>query len=85
MLTLLDVRVGRQMTERAVRPALIVIEPTGFDVHPGVVHGHELVHVQTLVAEPPVERFNEGVFGRLSRPRGIELDAPIEGPVLERP
>ncbi len=67
MLPLLDELVRRQMTERAVRPALIVIEPPSFDLHPGVVHGHELVHVQTLVAKPPVERLNKRRFPSVSR------------------
>ena len=38
------------------------------------------MHVQALVAQARVERFDVRVVGLLSRPREIELDTAIERP-----
>ena len=43
--------VRRQMAERAVRTALIVVEPPGFDLRASVLDGGKLVDVETLGAE----------------------------------
>src|SRR6476619_2156403 len=72
-----------QVAERAVRAALIVIDSPGFDLCLRVRDRGELVHVQTLVAQPSVERLDEGVFHRFARPNEIELDATLIRPVLE--
>ena len=50
------------MSERAVWPALIVVDAPGFDRRLRIRNRRELVDVQALVAEPPVERFNEWVI-----------------------
>src|SRR4029453_6541702 len=72
-LTLPGVLVRCQMAERAVRPALIVIDPPRFDLGPGGLDRRELMHVQTLVAKAPVEGLNKGVLHRFSRPDEIQL------------
>ena len=51
---------------------LIVVDPPRFDLHLRVVERCELVHVQALVAEAPVERFNEGILNGLARTNEIE-------------
>jgi hypothetical protein len=51
----------RQVAERAVWAALIVVDSPRFDLGLGVGHRRELVYGQTFVAEPPVKRFDEGV------------------------
>ena len=41
------------------------------------------MHVQTLVAQATIERFDMGVVGGFSRPREIELHAAIKRPRFE--
>ena len=41
------------------------------------------MRVQALAAEAAVERFDEGVVGRLSRAREVQSDAPRVGPQVE--
>ena len=40
--------------------------------------------VQAFVAQPAVEALDEGVVGRLARPREIERDAVLIRPPVER-
>ncbi len=44
----------------------------------------ELVDVQTLIAQPPVKRLDEGVFHGFPGPNEIQLHAALIGPVFER-
>lgn len=46
---------GSQISQRAVQPGLIVINPPVLDDLSGLVKAHEPVLVQTFVAEPAVE------------------------------
>src|SRR5687767_7170720 len=73
------------MAERTVRAALIVIDSPGFDLRLRICDRRELVDVQTLVTEPPVERLDEGVFHGLSGANEVELHAALIRPVLECP
>src|SRR5204862_1225689 len=65
----------RQVAERAVWPALIVVDPPRFDLGLCVGDRRELVHVQTFVAEPPVKRFDERVFDGFARADEVQLYA----------
>ena len=47
---------------------LIVVLSPRLDLGRGVLEGFEPVHVQTLVAEPAVERFDGRIVGRLFVP-----------------
>jgi hypothetical protein len=67
--------VRRQVSERAVWSALIVIMPPHFDLRSRIVERRELVHVQALIAESSVERLNEGIFHRFARTNEVELHA----------
>src|SRR6185503_10595907 len=71
------------MPQRVVRTALIVVDAPGFDLGLRIRDRCELMHVQTLVAQASVERFNEGVFHRFPWADEVELDATQEGPVLK--
>jgi len=42
------------------------------------------VHVQTLVPQASVKRFNEGIFHGFTRSNEVELHAPTIGPIFER-
>ena len=42
------------------------------------------MHVQTLVPQATVKRFNEGIFHGFTRPNEVELDAPPIGPIFQR-
>ena len=72
-----------QVAERAVRTMVIVIPTPRFDDGFRVVQRCELMHVETLVAQAAVERFDVGVIRRFSGPREIELQAAIERPRFE--
>jgi hypothetical protein len=84
-LTLCDKLIRRQVAERAVRAALIIVEPPGFDEVLGLGERGELVSVYTFVSQSSVKRFNEGVFHRCAGPNTVELHAPPIGPLFERP
>ena len=62
---------------------MIVIHPPRFDDRLGFGQRGELVDGQTLVAEPPVTRFNKGVFHGLAGANKVELDAPPIGPIFQ--
>src|SRR5262245_38573372 len=73
-LTLLGELVRRQVAERAVWPALIVVDPPRLDLQLRISHRPELMHVQTLIPQPAVERFNESIFDRFAWPDEVQLD-----------
>jgi hypothetical protein len=54
-LTLDDKLVRGQMAERAVRPAMIIVHPPGFDDGLGISERRELVDVQTFVSQAAVK------------------------------
>lgn len=74
---------GRDVAERRVRPEVIVILPPAFDLLAGIVERQEPVGVQALVPETAVERFDEGVVGRLAWPRIVERDPVVIGPAIQ--
>ena len=63
---------------------LIVIDPPCLDQLFGVIDRQELMHVQALVAQAPVERFDMRVVRGFSRPCEIELHAALERPCFQR-
>ena len=67
-----------------MRAALIIVEPPDFNEVLGLGERAELVHVQTLVSQSSVKRFNEGVLHRFARPNEVELHASAIGPIFER-
>jgi hypothetical protein len=67
-----------------VRPALVVEAAPRFDLGPGVGKRQEPVCVEALVAQATVERFDEGIVGRLAGPGEVERDAILVGPAVER-
>jgi len=68
-----------------VRSVRIVVETPRFDLASRVVDRGELVDVQALVAEPPVEGLDEGIFDRFPGANKIELHTAGEGPAFQRP
>ncbi len=66
-----------------MRTTLIVVEPPRFDDGPGLSKRGKLVHVQTLVSQSSVKRFNTGVSHWLAGPNNVELHAPPIGPFFE--
>ena len=66
-------------------PALIVVQALGFDRGLRFGDRRELVHVQALVPEPPIERPDEGVFDGLAGADEVEWHPAAIRPVFERP
>ena len=58
--------VRRKPAKRCARPALVVEATPRLDLGPGVGERQEPVCVETLVAQATIERFHEGVVGRLA-------------------
>lgn len=58
-----------------MRTALIVIDSPSCDLRLGIGDRCKLVDVQTLIAEPPVERLDESVFHGFAGPNEIQLYA----------
>ena len=54
---------------------LVVVAAPILQLFPGVGKAHEPVGVQTLCSQLAIERFNEGIIGRLSRPAEVQSDA----------
>ena len=84
-LTLSNKLIRRQVAERAVRAALITVEPPDFNDVLGLGELAELVHVQTLVVQSAVKGFNKGIIHGFARSNEVELDTPPIGPIFERP
>src|SRR5436309_6498654 len=84
-LTLLDELGRHQVAERAVGPALIVVDAPCFDLRLGVSHRGELLHVQTFVPESPVERLDERIFYGFAGTDEVEEHPAAIRPVFERP
>ena len=84
-LTLSNKLIRRQVAERAVRAALIIVEPPDFNDVLGLGERAELVHVQTLVSQAAVKGLNKGILHRFAWSNEVELHAPPIGPIFERP
>ena len=61
-------------------PNGVVVVPPVLDYGVGLKKAGEPVLVQALVAETSVERFNEGILGRLSGLYEMQIDARIACP-----
>src|SRR5262249_53771186 len=72
-----------QVPERAVRPLLVVVEAPGFDL-PRDLERNELMHLQALVAQAPVEGLDVGILHGFARMDEVERDAPVIRPVFAR-
>ncbi len=62
---------------------VIVIHPPGFDDGLRLGERSELVHVQALVPQSSVKRFNEGIFHGVPRLYEVELLTPPIGPIFQ--
>ena len=74
---------GWNVAQSGVRTTLVIVFAPSFDLALGVVKGKEPVSIQTLVAEPSVERFNQGIGGWFSRTVEVERDLMQVGPLVE--
>jgi hypothetical protein len=62
---------------------MIQVLPPGFDILARAFPGDDLIDVQTLVPQSPIER-HVHVFARLSGTDEVELDATLPCRLLER-
>ena len=85
LLTLFGKLIRCQVPERAMGSARIVINPPCFDLRFRICERNKLIHVEALVAQPPVQRFDERVFDRFTRPNEIQLHATSIRPIFKRP
>ena len=70
---------------RLVRSTHVVIDPPTFDSLIGFFHRIEPAYVQTLVAEQPVERFDEAVVDRRTGSAEVNPNPTMIGPEVEHP
>ena len=77
---LADELLGRAVSERLVRPELVVVAPPIFDDQPRMGERSKLVLVEAFVSETAVERFDVGVLGRLARVDEVQPNTPITSP-----
>ena len=61
-LTLMEKLVRRQVAERAVWPALVVVDPPRSDLRLGVDDRREPVYIQAFISQAPIKRFDERDF-----------------------
>ena len=62
---------------------MIVIISPSLQHRPYFIQRREFVHIQALVSQSPVERFDEAVLGRLSWPYEVELHPSKVAPLVE--
>jgi hypothetical protein len=65
----------RYLSDSAVESVLVVVPPPILQLLPGVFKAHEPVGVQAFRPQLAVERFDEGIVGRLSGPTEVQRDA----------
>ena len=75
VLALADELARRQVPEGAVWVVHTIVEPPAFEDRLRLGERGELVDVQTLIAETPVKRFNEGIFHGFARPNWAKQQA----------
>jgi hypothetical protein len=69
--------------ERAVGPLLVVVEAPGFDLLPRVLERNELMYVQALVAQAPVEGLDVGILHGFAGVDEVERDAAVIRPIFD--
>ena len=67
-----------------MRAVVVVVMLPSLQLLLRILHCDELVGVQELIAQPPVERLDHPVVGGLSRARVLELDDTAVGPIVQR-
>ena len=67
----------RFVADRTMGAFLVVVLTPIFQLFLGVCKAQEPVGVQTFRSEAAVERFDEGIVGRLSGPREVECHATL--------
>ncbi len=70
----------RQSVERGVWSGEVIVDPPGLDDLSGFGQPVEQVLIETLVAQPAIEAFDEGVLGGFARRDVMPFDAPVMGP-----
>src|SRR6185436_14608081 len=68
-----------------VRPDVVVVVAPDSQLAPGVSQAVEQLFIQELVAQRPIERFNERVLLRLAGIDIVPLDLVLAGPLQDRP
>ena len=66
-----------------MRSILIVIRPPVFDPAASICHRQEPRRVQAFLPKPTVERFDEGIVSRFSRPREFQCHAVQVRPLVQ--
>jgi hypothetical protein len=67
-----------------VRTPLVIVPSPGLDLGSGVPDGQKPMPVQALVAKAAVERFHEGIVGRLPRSTEVQRHAVLVRSTVER-
>jgi len=62
---------------------VVVIHPPRFDLPPRILDRQELIGVQTLIAQLPVEGLDEAVFYGLPTPDEVEQYTPLVRPLIK--
>jgi len=68
---------GRPVAEGRVRPGCVVRHAPGLDHGSGMSQAREPLLVQTFIAEPPVEAFDEGDLHRFAGVDEVELTCSL--------
>lgn len=76
---------GGGIPQSTVRPHLVIIVTPPRELVAHIADREEHFHVQTLVAQSAVERFNVAILDRLPRPNEIQLYTILIGPGFHRP
>src|SRR5262245_55871258 len=71
--------------QRAVRSCLVVVPSPGGDQCSGMGKVAEVMVVQALVAELPVEALDVGILRRFACGDQLQIDALAVGPAIQRP
>jgi hypothetical protein len=66
---------GSKVSQRAMRPGLIIIYPPCLDDLPNLIETHEPVLVQTFIPELAVEALHVAIINRFAWTNELQLDA----------
>jgi hypothetical protein len=70
----------RQIRQRAMRSASVVVLPPRFKFFPRIFHREEQVGVEAFVSQSPVEALDEPVLHRFAGTDEVEFDPVFIGP-----